>query len=66
MASKEAQEIRAGMVLGDGFVVDSVYMAIGSIPRTYFAKGSPYGIKVKKLSSRYLGPFGHKITVREK
>ena len=62
MATKEAQEIRTGMVLGDGFVVDSVYMALGSIPRSYFAKGRSCGV-VK--SSRYLGPFGYKTTVRK-
>ena len=33
MKTKESQEIRTDDVLGDGFVVDSVYMAIGGIPR---------------------------------
>lgn len=61
MVTKEAQEIRTGMVLGDGFVVDSVYMAIGSAPRSYFATGRLYGIVPDK---RYLGPFGHKLTVK--
>lgn len=64
MKTKEAQEIRHGMVLGDGFLVDSVYMAIGSAPRCHFALGYPYGIKTMKLSIRYLGPFGHKLSVK--
>lgn len=63
MATVEAQDIRPGMVLGDGFVVESVYMAIGSIPRSHFAKGKAYGVIP---GTAYLGPVGHKLTVRSK
>jgi hypothetical protein len=61
MKSKEAQEIKAGMTLADGFVVESVYMAIGSAPRSYFATGLRYGCVPSK---QYLGKFGHKLNVK--
>lgn len=63
MKTKEAQSIVVGDILGDGFVIDSVYMAIGSAPRTYFATGRAYGFIPNK--AKYLGPFGHKLSVRE-
>lgn len=61
--TKEAQEIKHGDTLADGFVVESVYMAIGSAPRSYFATGWRYGVRLR-LSRQYLGKFGHKLTVK--
>lgn len=61
MQTKEAQEIRAGMVLADGFVVESVYMPIGSKPGTYFATGLRYGCVPSKQA---LGKFGHKLNIK--
>lgn len=62
MKTKEAQEIRTGDVLGDGFVVESVYMSIGSAPRSYFATGRRYGFVPSK---QYLGSFGYKLSVKK-
>lgn len=61
MKTKEAQSIRTGDVLGDGFVVESVFMSIGSIPHVYFAKGKAYGVVP---GTQYLGPFGYKLSVK--
>lgn len=60
---KEAHEIKHGMTLGDGFVVESVYMALGSVPRHYFATGWAYGVRLT-LSKRHLGVWSSKVTVK--
>jgi len=63
MRTKEAQEIWHGDVLGDGFVVESIYMPLGSAPHVYFAMGYPYGIRTR-LCKQHLGRFGRKLTVK--
>jgi len=61
MKTKEAQEIKSGDVLGDGFVVDGVYMTMGAKPRHYWATGLRWGFSP---SRQHLGTFGHKLTVK--